>query len=91
MLGAEVGQLVVFEVAPDVFGGVEFWRVGRKAVDVESPGVALDERGDLAASVDGRPVPDDQEFAADVAQQQAEEFDHLRAFDRAVVEPEVEV
>ena len=31
VFGTEVGQSVAFEMAPDVFDGVEFWGVSRQA------------------------------------------------------------
>src|SRR5713226_3149270 len=88
---AEVGQLVMFPVAPDVFDRIEFRGVGRQALDREPARLVADELRDQPRPVLRQPVPDHQQLARQVAQQMAEEVDHLGGMDGAGIEPEVEV
>jgi hypothetical protein len=76
---AEFGQIVWGAIrespvglGPDVLGGVEFGRVGGEEVHVQ-PGMAPEEALDVAAPVDGAPVPEQIDGAPKVAQQEAKE------------------
>ncbi len=88
---AEVGQFVVFPVAPYVFDRIEFRRVGWQALDGEPAPLRADELRDQPRPMLRQPVPDHQELARQAAQQMAEEVDDLRRTDGAGIEPEVEV
>ena len=76
---AEFGQIVWGAIrespvglGPDVLGGVEFGRVGGEEVDVQ-PRMAREEALDVAAPVDGAPIPEQVHGAPEVAQQVAKE------------------
>src|SRR5713101_6246143 len=88
---AEVGQLVMFPVAPDIFDRIEFRGVGRQALDRQPAPLRADELRDQPRPVLRQPVPDHQQLARQVAQQMAEEVDHLGGMNGAGIEPEVEV
>src|SRR6266481_8219639 len=57
--GAEIGQFASLEIAPEQFDGVEVWRVGRKAFDLQ-PRPLRDEVGPHApTSVGTQAIPDE--------------------------------
>lgn len=91
VVGAEVGQFMLFEMAPDVFGGVKFRGVGGQPFCVDAAVSGSEIIADLVAAVNGRSIPDDQEAAADMALEMTQELNHLRALDRTVEELEVKV
>ena len=88
---AKIGQLALLHVTPDVFDRIEFRRVRGQAfqdqVSVERFDVVLDD----AAAVRRQAVPDDQQLAANLLGRRLQEFDKLRAADRAGMEAEIEV
>ena len=88
---AELGQLVILPVTPDVFGRIEFRRVARQWLDYQPATLRMDEVADHSSPAHRQLVPYHQQHAFEVAEQMAEEFDYVRAADRARVEPEVEV
>lgn len=57
VLRTEVGQFVLFPVAPQVFDGVELRGVGGEPFDVQPVGLGWQAGGDEFAAVDGRAVP----------------------------------
>jgi len=85
----KVWQCVLLKVAPQVFHWVEFRRVSGHELDLQSLTLSGDKLGDDLAAVDRRAVPEDQEFSGQVAQEMAQEFDHLRAFDAAGMEGKI--
>jgi hypothetical protein len=75
---AEIAQLDPLEVVPDAFVRVQLGRVGGQLLQVQPFGAAFaQEVLDGLAAMDGRPVLDHQELAADLAQQQAQESDDI--------------
>src|SRR5208283_2990331 len=91
MMSTEVGQLVLFEVPPDVLGRVQFGGIGRQILDQELSPRRRDILAYEPATVNARPVPEDQQFAAQMAAQVPQKRDDLGALDRAVEELEVKV
>jgi hypothetical protein len=87
---AKIGQFVILPITPDVLDRVEFRGVARQPFDHESAALRSDEVADQPRPVCGQPVPYHQELAREVAQQMAEEVDHLRAANGAWIEAEVE-
>src|SRR5258706_9079290 len=78
VLATDVAQLATFQVVPDPFDGVEIRRVAWKLLQMDPLGGSLDQEVfDRLAAVNGGPIPDDEEFAAHLAQEQAQETDHL--------------
>ena len=72
VIGDQVGTVAEFEVTPELFDRVEFGGVGREPLDGE-PGEVLAELPHGVALVHGAVVPDDDDVAAEVLQQVAEE------------------
>jgi hypothetical protein len=66
-----VGELMV-SLGPHVLGRIEFRRVRREVVDVES-GVLSEERADLTPSMDGTAIPEQVDRTTQVAEKVAEE------------------
>jgi len=88
---AEVGQLALYEIAPDVFGRIEFRRIGGQRLDPDFPIQAIQIVLHQTAAVNGCAIPNHRELAADVPLEMFEELNDLRALDRAGVESEIEV
>ena len=72
-----IGQCPV-RLSPDIFGGVEFGRVGREEVDVE-PGMVHEEALDVAAPMDGPAIPQQVHGAPEMAQQVAQKALDIQA------------
>src|SRR5258707_8979492 len=80
VLATEVAQLATFQVVPDPFDRVEIRRVARKLLQMDAfGGASSQEVLDGLAAVNGGSIPDDEEFAAHLAHDQAQETDHLDA------------
>ncbi len=74
----DVAHLATLQGVPDPCDGVEIRRVAWKVLPMEPLGGSLGpEVFDRLAAVKGGPIPDDEEFAAHLAQEQAQETDHL--------------
>ena len=88
---AKIGQLALLHVAPDVLDRVEFRLVGGQSFQHEVPVERFKVVLDDPAAVRWQAVPDDQQFAANLLGQRLQEFDEMRAADRAGMQPEIEV
>jgi len=88
--GASVGQLVLLEMPPDVFGGVELRGIRWKRFDLHCTAEGFEILTHQRAAVDRRTVPDDHQSLPDLLTQRVQELDDLRSFDRAREESEVE-
>ena len=73
--GAEVRQLVLFPVRPQILDRVQFRRIGRQELQPESAVLLAHEVPYHAAAVTGQPVPDDQHPAGNVPEQVREKLD----------------
>src|ERR1019366_7717589 len=87
---AAVGQLVVLEMPPNVFGGVEFRGVGRELLDLDRALEGFEGLAHQRRAMRGQAVPDDEQGFADLTAQGVEKLDDLRTLDRPGKEPEVE-
>lgn len=87
----EVGDLVLFEVSPQIFDRIEFWRIGRQPLDPEASVALRQQRLDRFAAVNGSAIPDDQQFAWQMPEQRLEEFRGAFPVDAALVDPEVKL
>jgi hypothetical protein len=87
---AEVGDLMLLEVAPDVFGRIEFGGIGGKEMKFEATGLLGGKIADRATVMDAQTIPDNQQIAGDVAQQVPQKLDGLRGANRAGEKLEVE-
>jgi len=86
---AEVWKSVLLEVSPEIFDRIEFWSVGGKEFDMQALALAGDEVPHQSAAVDGRAIPEDQQFAGHMPQKMSQEINHLWTFDAAGMEGEV--
>src|SRR5689334_902225 len=91
VLGTEVRQGVTFEVAPDVFGRVEFRRVGGQSRQHDVSGRTLHVVLHPPAAMHRQAVPDHQQPAFHLAAQVAQELHRLRGFDAAAIKPKVKL
>jgi hypothetical protein len=88
---AEVREFGFLPVGPEILDGIEFGRVGGEPFHVQPVGLRLEIGADDMAAVNGRTVPQQQDFARHLAVQCVEKADDLRALDRALVQLEGEV
>jgi hypothetical protein len=80
VLATDMGELDALEVVPDALIAIELGGVAGRPLQVEALGRAPREEvlgGPVA--MDRRPLPDDEQLAADLAQQQAREAHDVRA------------
>src|SRR5713101_3129322 len=74
--GADVGQFLAFEIAPDLFDGVQLRRVAGQPFDGQPPALAREVRLHPAALVRVEAGPDEGDaLSAEVALDVAEEAD----------------
>ena len=88
MLWRTVGQPTV-ALAPDVFSGVEFRRVGRKRLDVK-PGMPPDELLEFTPAMNRPPIPEQDHRSVQMAQQMPEEATDIQAVEAAGLEAHVQ-
>ena len=89
VMGAEVRQLVMFPIAPDVFHRIEFWGIGRQVVQRQAAPLAGDKFRDQVAAMSLGAIPDYQQSPRQMTQQMGKEVHHLRGADGSLVEPEI--
>src|SRR5258706_4753234 len=76
---AQIAQLDALEIVPDALVRVQLGGVAGQLLQVHASGTApRQEVLDGLAAMNGRPVPDHQELATDLAQQHAQEADDIR-------------
>ena len=85
---AAVGEASL-EMIPDLFVGVEFWRIGGEAFDMES-GMASPQSVKRGSLVNGTAVPDQDDVSAEMPQQQSQERFDLEVRDVVEVQMAVE-
>ena len=91
MLNQQIRDLVLLEMRPQIFDGVEFGSIGRQFFEPEAARAFDQHRFDGLAAVDGRSVPNDQELAGQVAQKRFQELGRARAIDTAFVNSEIKL
>src|SRR6266545_7300221 len=77
VLRAEIGQLVLLQVAPDVLDRIELRGVAGEELDFDARMLAGEELPDQLTFVDVGSVPDHQQPAADVAKQMGQKDHHF--------------
>ena len=77
VLDAKIGNLALFEVSPDVFGGIELRSVGGQKLYLDVTVKRFDELTHQAALVHAQPIPDDQQLAFDLRFKRFEKLDDL--------------
>lgn len=88
--GATIGEFMVLEMTPDVFGRVQFGRVGRQLLDLNGSVQGLQVLAHESRAMRGQSVPDDQQRFADLLTEGVQELDDLWPLDGAGKESEVE-
>lgn len=81
--GDQIGDLMRLEMPPHILDWIEFRSIGWQPLDLHaSPG-----RGDVVfdqqAAMNGRAIPEDQDFPGNMPLEMFQEFNHLKAFDAA--------
>jgi len=89
--GAQVGQLVLFPVTPEILHRVKFWGISRETFHPDFALQAFQVRAHKSAAVSGYAVPDNQELTLDVTLEMLQEIDHLLGLDRTGVEAKIKV
>ena len=69
---AQIAQFALLHVAPYVFDRIEFRCIGRQALDHDVPVQRFDMLCDHTTAVSRQPIPDHQQFAADLRRQRLE-------------------
>lgn len=89
IIAAEVTQLDVLEIAPDAFIGIEVGRVPGELREVQpSRGAPRQEVFDDLRSVDGCPIPDDEQQTGHLAEQMLEKAHDVGAAERTLLHGE---
>jgi hypothetical protein len=74
------------EQIPDALLRIEFWRVARQAFEMDTFGSAFGQKVfDRLRAMNGRSVPDHQQEACDLTQEQLQKANHIRPFVRMVL------
>ena len=89
--GAQVGQLVLFPVSPEVLYWVEFRRISREPFHPDFTMQTFQVCPHQSAAVSGYSVPNDEQLALHVTLKVFQEVDHLLGLDRTGVETKVKV
>ncbi len=92
VLGTEVGDLMLFAVAPDVLGRVELRRRGWQTCESDGSRTGLDILLHQPAAMCLESIPDGSAacVAMELPAQVAQKVHDLRALDRAGIQPEIE-
>lgn len=86
VLAADIAQLDALEVVPDALVRIQVWSVAGELFQADAAGTAPgQEVFDRLAAMDGSAVPNDQEFAGDVAEEMLEEADDVWALVRVLL------
>ena len=78
-------------VCPDIFHRVQFRRVGRQVLCIQTTVLVADELLGDPAAVGRKPIPNQQNVAIDVAEQVLDELDNLLGLDGLLEDLKVEV
>ena len=90
VVGNEIGDFMAFEVAPHVFGGIEFWRIGWQPLDLDAAPGGGDIVPDQNTAVNRSAIPENEYFTANLPLEVSEKADDLEALDAARMNLEVE-
>lgn len=77
-------------MTPHVFDRIEFGCIGRKSFDYDASSGRSNVVFDQRTAMDWRPIPQDKHFSWNVTLEMAEKLNHLRAFDAAGMDLEIE-
>src|SRR5215472_925740 len=82
---------MLLAVTPDIFHRIEFWRVGRQELQLDSSGLLSDKLAHQPAAVHGQSIPDDCQTASDVPLQVLQKLNYLGCLDAASKQTEVKI
>src|SRR5262245_25803106 len=85
ILGAKIGQRMIFKMAPNVFGGVQFRGISWKPSQNELTLCPFDVRSDNAAAMHGQAIPNDQQLARNLPAQVAQKLYRLLCTDSSPI------
>lgn len=87
--GDQIGNLMRLKMSPHIFDWIEFGRIGWQPLhDNAIPGGG-DVIFDQGTAMNGRPIPNDQQFPWQVPLEMAQKLNHLQTLDAAGVDLEV--
>lgn len=81
--GDQIGYLMRLEMSPHILDRIEFGRIGWQPFDLNAFPGGDDVVFDQEAAMNGRAVPENQQFPGNVPLEMLQEFNHLEAFDAA--------
>jgi len=87
---AEVGQLVLLAVPPNVFDRVKLRRVSRQVLHMDLPLLARDKLAYRSTAVHRQSIPDNQQLGGDVSLEVLQELNDLLRLNRSREQSEVE-
>ena len=83
----KVLEFAPFEQIPHPFLWIQLWSVARQLLQMDACGSPLcQEVFDHLRAMNARPIPDDQQFALDFAQQRVQETHHVRSFEGMILD-----
>ena len=86
ILGAKIGQIIAFDVAPEVFDWIEFRRVGGQLLNLDPLTTGFDMGFDLLGPMRPEAIPYDEYRSLDVAAQMIHKTTDLVRFDRTLMQ-----
>src|ERR1051325_9814166 len=89
IFGAQIGQLMLFAVTPDVFHRIEFRGIGGKVIQVDLPAQPSHILTDGPTAVRWQSIPNDQQLGANMPLEVLQELNQLRCFDASGKQPEI--
>ncbi len=89
--GAQVGQLVLLPVTPEVLDRVKFRGIGWETFHPDFTVQAFQVRTHELAAVGGHAVPNNEQLSSDMTLEVVQEVDHLLDLDRTGVEAKVKI
>jgi len=91
VFGTEIGEFMLFAVAPNVFHRIEFGRIGRQEFQLDCPALSSDKLTHQPATMYRQTVPNDRQSTADVPLKVFQKLYELRSLDAAGEKPEIEI
>jgi hypothetical protein len=87
----QIADFMLFEVRPQILDGIKFRRVGGQGRNLQASLSGGDELFDQLAAMNGRSIPEDQQWRLQVTHERFQEFDDLETLDGTRVDLEIEV
>ena len=84
--GNQIGNFMRLEMPPHILDGIQFGRIRWQPLDLNPSTGGGDVVLDQETAMNGRTIPEDQQFPGNMALKMFQEFNHLKAFDAAGVD-----